>query len=325
MRLRDNFRHNKKHYEEGVHYFKLEGEALNELKESENYRSQATQSSPIANATRALMLWTKQGVARHCQSLKRQGAWEIFAELERDYFQSEEPPAVAPSNEPQLFTHPQFGNLRVVFINGEIWFVGKDVAESLGYKNTTEAIRYHVDERDKRGENILLPSGVQSTILINKSGLNSLILDSQMPLAKEYRHWVTSEVLVQVDEKGYYCPQGSLFPVEEATSAPVNETERNELRLKKQLASIEKFEFAVVYILLMGNGTVKIGYTDNLTRRIKEIKAATKLDVLNYKTTAYMSKDDAIALETSLKEKYAADCLGGEYFDVRFVDLCKDL
>ena len=89
---------------------------------------------------------------------------------------------------PKVFTHERFGKLRIVFISGVPYFVAKDVATSLKYKNTREAIRYHVDALDKREENLLLPSGVQKTILINKSGVYSLILDSNMPAAKEYRH-----------------------------------------------------------------------------------------------------------------------------------------
>ncbi|MBR0061908.1 MAG: hypothetical protein IJP68_10570 [Selenomonadaceae bacterium] len=113
---------------------------------------------------------------------------------------------------PQVFTHQQFGNLRVVNINGEPFFVGKDVAVSLGYTNPQKALRDHVDEQDKRGEQIFTPGGVQNTTLINKSGVYSLILDSQLPQAKEYHHWVTSNILPQVDEKGYFSVKPLVAP-----------------------------------------------------------------------------------------------------------------
>ena len=113
---------------------------------------------------------------------------------------------------PQVFEHEQFGNLRVVVIDSKPWFVGIDVATSLGYKNPCDALAKHVDPEDKQvilksqfatlGTTLKIPN--RGLIVINKSGVYSLILDSQLPKAKEYRHWVTSEVLPQVDETGYY-------------------------------------------------------------------------------------------------------------------------
>lgn len=305
-RIRDNFRHNRKHYVEGVHYFKVEGEALRALKEvdAENFRSQATQSSPIANATRALLLWTKQGVARICQSFKTQEAWNIFDELERHYFQVAETPAVTPSNEPQLFTHPHFGNLRVVIINGEVWFVGIDVARALGYKDTDQAIRYHVDERDKLPRKIY---GVNyPVILINKSGLNSLILDSNLPKAKEYRHWVTSEVLVQVDEKGYYCPQGSLFPDEPTAQKKVRRPAP---------------ECALVYAVLLSNLLVKIGLSSDFNRRLKELRKETHCDILEWATTTMLPFLDAVKFEKNCKDKFFDYVVDGEFFNAPFAQV----
>lgn len=126
-------------------------------------------------------------------------------------------------------------------------------------------------------------------------------------------------------EKHYFSIETPALPAPAPEAALVDESERLMIRMKKQFAVTEKYDLAVVYALLLSNLTVKIGVTDNLTRRIKELKAETKLDVFQFKTTAYMSREEALALEAALKEKYAADCLGGEYFDVRFVDLCKDL
>lgn len=97
-------------------------------------------------------------------------------------------------NLPTVFNHPQFGNLRTVEINGEPWFVGKDVAEALGYSKSRNAIATHVDEEDKTHAPIQggCSTGVQDTIVINESGLYSLILSSKLPSAKEFKHWVTS-------------------------------------------------------------------------------------------------------------------------------------
>ena len=107
-------------------------------------------------------------------------------------------------NDLQIFSNPEFGQVRTVEIDGTPWLVGKDVAVALGYKNPTKAIIAHVDDEDKQlemlpqeaeAQNGTLPSGSTKTALINESGLNSLILSSKMPKAKAFKRWVTSEVL----------------------------------------------------------------------------------------------------------------------------------
>lgn len=102
---------------------------------------------------------------------------------------------------PTVFTHPQFGELRTVEIDGVVWFVGKDVAEALGYSNTKDAIATHVASEDKkliqRSEITTLEIPNRGMTIINESGLYSLILSSKLPSAKEFKHWVTSEVLLE--------------------------------------------------------------------------------------------------------------------------------
>lgn len=95
-----------------------------------------------------------------------------------------------------MFNHPEFGTVRTVEISGEPWFVGKDVATALGYANPSNAVSVHVDEEDKTHAPIQggCSTGIQDTIVINESGLYSLILSSKLPSAKEFKHWVTSEV-----------------------------------------------------------------------------------------------------------------------------------
>jgi len=107
-------------------------------------------------------------------------------------------------NKLQIFENAEFGQLRTVEINGEIWFVGKDVAEILGYTNSRKAIIDHVDEEDKGVTKCDTPSGVQEMVVINESGLYSLILTSKLPKAKEFKHWVTSEVLPTIRKHGAY-------------------------------------------------------------------------------------------------------------------------
>lgn len=90
-------------------------------------------------------------------------------------------------------------------IDGQPWFVGKDVAESLGYKDSVNALKAHVDEEDKKGWRIATSSrGNQKATVINESGLYSLIMSSKLPTAKQFKRWVTSEVLPSVRKNGGY-------------------------------------------------------------------------------------------------------------------------
>lgn len=113
-------------------------------------------------------------------------------------------------NEVQIFQNDEFGKIRAFEKNGEPWFVGKDVAKILGYKNTNAAIIQHIDEEDRMVEPVFnLPSqnarGYEiPTTIINESGLYSLILSSKLPTAKKFKRWVTSEVLPAIRKTGKY-------------------------------------------------------------------------------------------------------------------------
>lgn len=107
-------------------------------------------------------------------------------------------------NNMQLFTNPEFGQVRTVEMNGDVWLVGKDVATALGYKNPRDAIARHVDAEDKGVVKHDTPSGEQEMVIINESGLYSLVLSSKMPNAKRFRRWVTSEVLPSIRKHGGY-------------------------------------------------------------------------------------------------------------------------
>lgn len=113
-------------------------------------------------------------------------------------------------NELQIFKNPEFGEIRTVEVNNEPWFVGKDVAEILGYQNPSKAIRDHVDEEDKLNNESLLSLGQRGGWLINESGLYSLILSSKLPTAKKFKHWVTSEVLPTIRKHGAYMTPETL-------------------------------------------------------------------------------------------------------------------
>lgn len=115
-------------------------------------------------------------------------------------------------NNLQIFNSQEFGNVRTVTIDGEPWFVGKDVAEALGFTNPRDAISTHVFDEDKGVESIDTLGGKQKMTVVNESGLYALIFGSRLKSAQRFKHWVTSEVLPEVRKTGGY--QKQLSPVE---------------------------------------------------------------------------------------------------------------
>lgn len=107
-------------------------------------------------------------------------------------------------NELQIFENADFGSVRTLMINAAPYFVGKDVADILGYQNGSRDINRHVDEEDRRKEMLFDGNQDKETILINESGLYSLILSSKMPNAKKFKHWVTADVLPSIRKTGGY-------------------------------------------------------------------------------------------------------------------------
>lgn len=108
-------------------------------------------------------------------------------------------------NELQVFKNQEFGSVRTLVINNDPWFVGKDVAEALGYSKARNAIATHIDSEDKKDAPIQgTPGGTQNMTIINESGLYSLVLSSKLPSAKKFKRWVTSEVLPALRKTGQY-------------------------------------------------------------------------------------------------------------------------
>lgn len=109
-------------------------------------------------------------------------------------------------NNLQIFSNEEFGQVRTINIDSDVWFVGKDVAEILGYSNTRKALTDHVDDEDKL-DGVTIRDSIgreQSPVFINESGLYSLILSSKMPNARKFKRWVTSEVLPAIRKTGHY-------------------------------------------------------------------------------------------------------------------------
>lgn len=105
----------------------------------------------------------------------------------------------------QVFKNAEFGSVRSTMVNGKPYFVGKDVAEILGYVNASKALADHVDDDDKLNNDSLSSLGQRGGWLINESGLYSLILSSKLPAAKRFKRWVTSEVLPAIRRHGLYA------------------------------------------------------------------------------------------------------------------------
>lgn len=121
-------------------------------------------------------------------------------------------------NELKVFENPEFGKIRTMENDGDVWFVGKDVAQALGYgegKSLANAVSNHVDEEDKGVTELMTPGGKQKMVIINESGLYSLVLSSKLPDAKKFKRWVTAEVLPSIRKHGGYIQGQESMTAEE--------------------------------------------------------------------------------------------------------------
>lgn len=142
-------------------------------------------------------------------------------------------------NDLQIFNNAEFGRIRILEINGEPWFVGNDIAASLGYSVPKDAVYQHVDEEDKLGRQITASGQKRTMVVINESGLYSLILSSKLENAKKFKRWVTSEVLPSIRKTGgYQIPQ----TYAEALRALADKTEEAENMAREMIAMNDKIE-----------------------------------------------------------------------------------
>ena len=115
----------------------------------------------------------------------------------------------------QIFKNEEFGQIRTCMVDGETYFVGKDVASALGYVNPNKAMIDHVDDEDKLTSRIVMAGQNRQVIIINESGLYSLILSSKLESARRFKRWVTSEVLPAIRQNGRYELEQQVVKVEE--------------------------------------------------------------------------------------------------------------
>ena len=136
-------------------------------------------------------------------------------------------------NDIQIFNNPEFGEIRTVVIDNEPWFVGKDVANALGYAKERNAVQKYVDEDDALKWGVLTNGGEQSMTVINESGLYSLIFGSKLESAKKFKKWVTSEVLPSIRKTGgYIMPQ--------TTDGKIALLAQGHMELKEEVDSIRE-------------------------------------------------------------------------------------
>ena len=142
----------------------------------------------------------------------------------------------------QIFNNSEFGEIRTITINNEPWFVGKDITDKLGYQNGSRDISRHVDEEDMQV--VPIPNDTQSRnmLVINESGLYALILGSKLPKAKQFKHWVTSEVLPTIRKQGGYNLPTTYKQALQQLLIEVEKRELLEIEIKEMTTKADFFD-----------------------------------------------------------------------------------
>lgn len=278
--------------------------------------------APIGGgAKRKMLLVTENGLRSILKAVAPREAQDILAWL------LEEP--IEPAPEGNLFasedTLPLEVSGKVAYVDNDniAWFNAEFVARGLGFVQvhkervtescyTYSAVRWETVNRylaefgyDKKvGKDDFLPENMFYRLAMKAN--NETAVNFQMKIA--------NEILPSIRKDGSYSTKEASANM----TAKLNNLKAENTLLRNQLPSAVTFELAVVYVLLMSNGSIKIGMTDCLTRRIKEIEKESGLQVLNYESTKFLPREAAAELEQSLKVRFAADCLGGEFFSTKF-------
>ena len=208
------------------------------------------------------------------------------------------------SNEIKIFENEEFGSVRTMEINGEPYFVGKDVAEILGYANTSKALIDHVDDEDKLNNETLSSLGQRGGWLINESGLYSLILSSKLPTAKKFKRWVTSEILPAIRKTGSYSIQSKpdSYTIEDPAARArrwaeeYEEKKALEAKIEEQKPLVEYAEHiqaskAVIDMKSMANLASKNGIKIGRNKLFSFLRDRKILDRENIPYANYMDKE----------------------------------
>lgn len=213
-----------------------------------------------------------------------------------------------------IFNNEEFGNVRTLTINGEPWFVGKDIAECLGYSRSTKAVSDHVDEEDIDGIPIQDSIGrMQNTPIINESGVYSLILSSKLESAKKFKKWVTSEVLPSLRKTGTY----TVVATQPSTTSSIIVQPTSDIELPKatntwylknrkrirELCDLMDIERRTLYHLIMTEigKTIDIEQSKSIYTRDHGFQPEFIMDVVGYFTKMQEIADEYL---DRLLEKY---------------------
>lgn len=163
----------------------------------------------------------------------------------------------------KIYENIEFGKIRVEEIGQAPWFVGKDIAEILGYANPLKAIREHVDDEDKGVNETVTPGGRQQMVIINESGLYSLILSSKLPKAKEFKRWITNEVIPSIRKNGgYIANQENLSDDELMAKALL--VAQNKINEKNKVIENMKPNYLIGKVVTGNSKSVTIGNFANI-------------------------------------------------------------
>lgn len=187
----------------------------------------------------------------------------------------------------QTFQNLEFGEIRSMTINGEPWFVGKDIAAALGYSNPSKALIDHVDDEDKLNNETLSSLGQRGGWLINESGMYSLILSSKLEGAKRFKRWVTSEILPSIRKTGAY-----------ATDSAAAEYKARELRIREMNAQARLInaETRRLTVLQKGKGLSQVAVDTLAVKAIERITGNDLGDALPRTEKTYSASEIGNAL-----------------------------
>lgn len=170
----------------------------------------------------------------------------------------------------RVFNNEEFGTIRTVMIGGEPWFVGKDVAEALGYTNPRDALSKHVDDEDKK--TVAIRDGIRgnpNVTVINESGVYSLILSSKLPNAKKFKRWVTAEILPSVRQTGSYSARPMTLAEQALAQAQILVDHEKQLaELSESVDKLERFNDGIVAVL--APTAVSDGWQEQMNRKVRQ-------------------------------------------------------
>jgi len=216
----------------------------------------------------------------------------------------------------QIFNNEEFGQIRTVTIDNEPWFVGKDVAAALGYKNTRVALQDNVDDEDKGVTKVTTSGGDQDAVVINESGLYSLVFGSKLESAKRFKHWVTSEVLPSIRKTGSYQKPKTALEFLELQFQAIKEVDtkldavNQDLQTFKQDMPILGIEGDKITIAVRKKGVQCLGGKQTPAYRDKSLRGKVYSDIYSQ-----IKREFGIATYKAIKRNQCDMAIGiiGEY------------